>query len=274
MQNNNNQDTGDVLRYWRKVRKVSQLELALDCDTSTRHLSCIETGRAHPSRQLLLRLSHQLEIPLRIRNSLLIDKGYSPLYEETGLSAPEMQQAQLVLEKILSASSPFPAIVLAPNFDIQLMNEPFIKFCRTFIKEPDALIPQQANLLTLLFHPDGLRDNIVELPKIYQIMSSRAQRMLRAGDRGGKLAAVLEEINRYRPLAQEPVAQENNPAGFPQLIMPIHFNNGVHNVRLYTTCATLGSPLNITLQELHIESCYPTDQPSERFFVELANALT
>ncbi len=264
--------TGELVRYWRRVRRYSQMELSLDCDTSSRHLSCVETGRAYPSRQLLLRICTALDIPLRARNTILIAGGYAPYYRDTGLSDPEMQEARLVLEKILSLHEPYPAMLVDRNWDIVICNTPFKRLVKAFAADYAALEGRQWNLMRLLFHPDAWAPNVANLSNVYAAMMERGRRSLVAGDTNHKLTDLLEEITELRPREHE--AWEGGLRDEiiqPKLIMPVHFCKGDQEVQLFTTVATLGAPLNITLQELTIECGYPIDDASEAFFSSLVS---
>jgi len=272
---------GHLLKYWRQVRNFSQMELALECDTSSRHLSCVETGRAHPSRQLLLSLCSALEIPLRVRNTILISSGYAPLYQDTGLSQPEMREARLVLEKILRLHEPYPAMLIDRCWNIVLHNRTFEALGQAFLKDPALLRSENINLLRLLFHPDGMAQQIDNLAYVYDTMMERARRTLIVGDPNNQLNRLLEEIADYRPKENDRMSSDHNrlkalnsaaaaeqtngseQASLPQLIMPVHFRNSEWDIEVFTTVATLGSPLNITLQELQIECAYPVDDSSD-----------
>lgn len=256
---------GELLKYWRKTRNYSQTDLAVDCDTSARHLSCVENERAHPSRHLLLRLCAALEIPLRARNTILIAAGYMPLYKETGLSEPEMNNVRLILEKILAMNEPFPTVLLDRSFNIVLSNQGFGSFIRHFVADQSFLDEGELNLLRLLFHPRGAATHLVNLPYVYNTMVERVRRGMMAGGVDTPLSEVLEEIRAYRP--KEEVSEEDNLA---QLVMPIHLKKNDKELSLFTVSATLGAPLDITLQELLLESAFPTDADSEQFLRALA----
>jgi len=255
---------GGLLKYWRKQRGVNQSELALDCDTSSRHLSCVETERAQPSRHLLLRLCAALEVPLRARNSILISAGYAPLYRETGLSDPEMAQVRQLLETILRSNAPYPTMLLDGNMDIVMRNPYFDHLYHLFADDPGMLEKEKPNLLLLLFREGGFRRSIVNLGYVYQNMVERARRSLLTGAPDNRLREVLREVNTLAP--------EDMPGSerlLAQIIMPLHLRKGPLELELSTTSATLGSNLNITLQELFIETAYPLGEASEQTYNEI-----
>jgi len=250
---------GDLLKYWRKLAGISQIDLALACDTSSRHLSCVETERAHPSRHLLLRLCTTLDIPLRARNSILISAGYAPLYEKTGLSDPEMAEARQMLVNILRISDPNPTMLLDNNMDIVMYNDGLEKLFTFFLVDPNMLLQEEKpNLNRLVLHPNGLAPYIIGYQRIYQVMMERARRSLLTRAPDQRLREILRELIQYAP---EDKAPEEMPVA--QLVMPLVMERDGLRVSLATTSATLGSSLNLTLQELFIETAYPTDEYSE-----------
>ncbi len=262
--------TGELLRYWRRVRRYSQMELSLECDTSSRHLSCVETGRAFSSRQLLLRICNVLEIPLRARNTILMAGGYTPYYQDTGLSDLEMRDARIVLEKILTLHEPYPAMLIDRCWNIVLCNTGFKNLVRTFSDNYPAFENTQWNLMRLLFHPDAWSSSVVNLSSVYATMMERGRRSLVAGDNNDKLTELLDDITELRPTEHERwLSEEEDENNQAKLIMPLHFRKGDQEANMITTVATLGAPLNITLQELQIECGYPADDASEVFFQSL-----
>jgi transcriptional regulator with XRE-family HTH domain len=258
---------GEQLRYWRKFRGINQSGLALDCDTSSRHLSCVETERAQPSRHLLLRLCAALDIPLRARNSILISAGYAPLYHETGLSDPEMAQAKELLTNILKSNEPYPTMLLDGNMDIVMRNPYFDLLFRAFSDRPEMLDEEQPNLLLLLFREGGFRAYINNLPYVFQVMVERARRSLLTGAPGNRLREVLREVAQ---LAPEDMPGQEPPLA--QIIMPLQLSRDGLALELSTTSATLGSNLNITLQELFIETAYPLGDDSTRAYEQFCKA--
>ena len=250
---------GDLLKYWRKYAGVSQIDLALECDTSSRHLSCVETERAHPSRHLLLRLCATLDVPLRARNSILISAGYAPLYERTGLSDPEMAEARCMLENILRINEPNPTMLLDNNMNIVMYNKGLEKIFTFFLVDPDMLLQEEnPSLIRLTLHPNGLASHIIGFDRIYRVMMERARRSLLTGAPDQRLREVLRELIQYAPEDKTP--EENLVA---QLVMPLVLERDGRRVSLATTSATLGSSLNLTLQEVFVETAYPADQASE-----------
>jgi transcriptional regulator with XRE-family HTH domain len=251
---------GDLLKYWRKRAGISQIDLALDCDTSARHLSCVETERAHPSRHLLLRLCATLDIPLRARNSILISAGYAPLYEKTGLSDPEMAEARAMLENILRINEPNPTMLLDNNMDIVMYNKGLKAILTFFLHDPSMLLEQEKpNLIRLVLHPDGLARYVSNFDLVFRVMMERGRRSLLTGAPDQRLREILRELIQYSPEDKVP---EESPVA--QLVMPLTMERDGRRLSIATTSATLGSNLNVTLQELFIETAYPVDEASEK----------
>jgi transcriptional regulator with XRE-family HTH domain len=250
---------GNLLKYWRNWAGVSQIDLALECDTSSRHLSCVETERAHPSRHLLLRLCTTLDIPLRARNSILISAGYAPLYEKTGLSDPEMAEARQVLSNILRTSEPNPTMLLDSNMDIVMYNNGLKSIFTFFLHNPNMLLEdEKPNLIRLVLHPEGLARYVVDFDRVFWVLMERGRRSLLTRAPDQRLRAVLREMNQYA--AEDKPPEQHSVA---QLVMPLALERDGRRISLATTSATLGSNLNVTLQELFIETAYPIDEASE-----------
>jgi len=153
---------GDLLREWRQRRRLSQLDLAIGANVSSRHLSFVETGRAKPSREMILHLAEYLDVPLRDRNALLLAGGYAPAYPERTLEAPELKAVQAALERVLKAHEPYPAVVVNRWWELVAANQGIGLFTRHV--RPDLLEPP-ANVLRLSLHPDGMAPRLANLPE-------------------------------------------------------------------------------------------------------------
>lgn len=259
-----NQTVGQLLKHWRNQRGLSQMALALQGDTSARHLSFIETGRASPSRELVLKLCEVLEIPLRARNTLLISANYAPLYQETGLSEPEMHDVRKILTLILAKSDPYPAMLIDHNMNIIMSNKSWKAVSTLMVNDPSLLEGESYNLLHLMTDPAGLRANLVNIEYAYYTVLERARRALGTGTADERLRQLVENMEQHKP-----DVIPTNESLLPQLVMPLHFKKGDIELRLFTTVATLGAPLNITLQELYIESGYPMDEATNQQLQQL-----
>jgi transcriptional regulator with XRE-family HTH domain len=259
------QSVGEILRHWRRLKSTSQMQLALDSGTSSRHLSCVETGRAQASSALLLRLAEVLDMPLRARNSLLNTAGFKSYYSETGLSEPEMAEARQVLEKILQSHQPYPAMLLDPCFNILLYNQAFDYLVRYFIKDNSVIKKKPWNMMQLIFHPDGWAPYIENLEEVFRANIDRARQGLSATGENKMLSKLVNDMADWCP--KEYQAWETRESeSLPKIVLPVHYLKNTQRLSLFTTTATLGSPNSITLRELQIESGYPINEAGEMFF--------
>jgi transcriptional regulator with XRE-family HTH domain len=249
---------GRILREWRSVRAMSQLDLALRAGFSARHLSFVETGRTQPSRQALLAIAEALQMPLRERNRLLEAAGYAHIYRETPLGAEEMTHIRGVLQFILDRHMPYPALVLDRHSNALMGNSASARLFDALI-DPQ-LVSGHTNLLRAVFHPDGVRRWIVNWDEVAQRVWSRAEAELGHGE-DPQAAALLSEIRGYAGSAITAApASTLRPA---DLLLPVHIRKDDLELRLFTTIMTLGTPRDITLQELRVESFFPADPASE-----------
>lgn len=258
---------GELLKKWRSMRNLSQLDLAVRAETSARHLSFIETGRGRPSKGLLLRLADVLEIPLRARNALLESAGFASCYSETGLSEPEMEQVRKTLEFICRATEPYPVMIIDRYWNILMANEAMQRITEIFIVDQEMLTEARLNLMRLVLHPRGWRKNIENIIEFEPYMASRVSRALNTDPHDKKMRALWDEICTYSD--DDETSSSSSWNGLPQLLKPIHLKNNGVELKLFTTIATLGAPQDITLQELRIECGFPVDEHSEQCLQKL-----
>jgi transcriptional regulator with XRE-family HTH domain len=260
---------GELLRHWRMLRRLSQLDLAVDAEISTRHLSFIETGRAQPSRDMVLLLARALDVPLRDRNDLLTAAGYAPLYRESGLDAPALAQARHALEFILRQQEPYPALVLDRHWNVLKVNEASARFQTHFLEPAEVATLGTPNAMRLMFHQRALRPWIVNWEPTAASMIQWLHRDVVSGFGGAPSKALLDELLAYPdvPRHWRTLDVEASTAPF----LPIEFRRRDLSLRYFTTLTSLGTPHDITLQELRIESFFPADEATERRSRELAN---
>jgi len=243
------------LRYWRQHRGWSQLELAGRADISQRHLSFLELGRAAPSRDMVLRLATTLDIPLRQHNALLIAAGFAPVWRETTLDAPELAEVREAIDLILAQQEPFPAVVLDRHWNLLRANGGAVRLVE-FLAGP--LAPGAAvNLADALVGPDVLRPYLLNWAEVVRHFL-RSVEADAAADGRPETAALLGRL-----LSYDGVREILKPAPTPAAtgpVLPMHFRKGDVSLKLFTTIATLGTPQDITAQELRIESFFPMDQ--------------
>jgi transcriptional regulator with XRE-family HTH domain len=248
---------GDMLRDWRQRRRKSQLDLALDADISARHLSFVETGRSQPSRELLLALAEELDVPLRERNQLLLAAGYAPVFRETGLASAEMAPVRAALDKILAAHAPFPAVVVDRRWDLVTGNQPAMQLLGSLVA-PSLLVPP-INTLRVSLHPDGLAPHILNLAEFGAHLLLRLRRQAQAtGDPA--LTELHDELRRY-PGVVAGDGTEASPASL--LFIPMRVRLGDRDLSFFSTVATFGTAVDITVADLAIESFFPADRATE-----------
>lgn len=246
---------GDLLRTWRTRQRMSQLDLACLADVSTRHLSCVETGRSRPSRSFLLHVAEHLDVPLRGRNDLLVAGGFRPLYGETDLDSPAMAPVRQALDLVLGHHEPYPAVVVDRGWDLVLANQG-----ATLLLEgvaPEVLQPG-VNVLRAALHPDGLGGRIRDLDVFSGHVLGRLRRQLAlTGD------PVLQAL--YDELALLPGVREVEPfTDHPGVVLPVQLDTPDGVLSFFTTAATFGTAADVTLSELTVESFFPADAETER----------
>ena len=234
---------------------MSQLTLALDADISTRHLSCLETGRAQPSREMLLRLAEALEIPLRERNTLLQAAGHAPLYRQTSLDAPEMEAACQAVDLLLQQQEPYPAIVIDRYWNTLRMNSGTRHFLGRF-PICDSVNPH--NGVRFVFHPKGLRPFIENWESAAARIIQRVHREAVANPSDETMKCFLEELLSYPAVPSRWRVLDLDDLPPPFLTIDYRWNNST--LRLFSTITSFGTPQDVALQEMRIESFFPADE--------------
>lgn len=249
---------GELLREWRERRRLSQLELALQAEVSTRHLSFLETGRSRPSRDMILHLAGQLDVPLRERNFMLLAGGYAPVYRETALDLPEMSAIRVALRQLLAGHQPYPALVVDRRWNLIEANASFAVLTEG---AAPALLAPPCNVLRLAMHPDGLAPRTVNLGEWRAHVLGRLRRaVVRSGD--AELARLLEELRRY-PCDQP--APDTELPGPGDVAVPLRIRHNGRQLTFIAVIATFGTPLDITVADLVIESFFPADPETATF---------
>jgi transcriptional regulator with XRE-family HTH domain len=249
---------GSQIRAWRQSRRLSQFELASRAGFSVRHVSFIETGRSHPSREAMLALGEVLDLTFREQNRLLEAAGFARVFRETPLTAVEMAHMRGMLQLILDRHLPYPALVVDRHWNCLMGNRAAIQFFAALMSP--ELSASQNNVLRSTFHPEGTHRWIVNWPEVGCHLMSRAEReMGSAEDPVG--AALLAEMRSYASVSA--TAPSPTASRYGDLLLPIHIRKGDLDLRLFTTIMTLGTPQDVTLQELRIETFFPADQASE-----------
>jgi transcriptional regulator with XRE-family HTH domain len=256
---------GALLREWRAARRVSQFHLALEAGTSSRHLSCIETGRAHPSRAMVARLAEALEMPLRERNALLLAAGYSPEYAETDLDAPELAQVRRAIDFIIEHQEPYPAFVLNRRWDILAANRAAARVA-AFLVGGSA----HTNMLRQFFDPADIRAAVVNWEEIAGDLLRHLHDEVAATPSDARARALLDEVCGYPGV---PARWRERPLDSPPPpVLTVVFRKGGTELRFFSTIARFGTPRDVTVDELRIECVFPGDEATAELCRSLAHA--
>ncbi|MCA9705092.1 MAG: helix-turn-helix transcriptional regulator [Myxococcales bacterium] len=255
---------GPLLRRWRSTRGMSQLALAQQAEVSTRHISCVENGKAQPSREMVLVLASALDVPLRERNALLVAAGFAPVYRESEIAEPQMAHVRRALDFILERQEPYPALVLDRSWNLRLANRGTQRLLAAMPVDLAALGPLASNALHLLFHPAGLCRYVVNWDEVARVVLARLLHEAQHDALGLPLRPLVHALMRYPGVPQR--CTEPSPADASQVLIPIHVRHDGVELRLFTTLTTLGTPIDITAQELRIECYYPADDATEAWF--------
>jgi transcriptional regulator with XRE-family HTH domain len=244
---------GELLRGWRQRRHRSQLDLATDAEVSTRHLSFVETGRSRPSRELVLHLAEHLEVPVRERNALLLAAGYAPVHRETPLDDAAMGPVRVALDRLLEAHAPFPALIVNRRHELVLANGPAAAFLEGIAP---SLLEPPINVLRVSLHPDGMAPRIANLDEWGSHLRSQLHREARQ-TADPALLALEEELASY-PGVGSVATEVPDPAR--ALFVPLRLRTPDGGMlSFFSTIATFGTAVDITLAELSIESFFPAD---------------
>jgi transcriptional regulator with XRE-family HTH domain len=244
---------GDLLREWRQRRHISQLDLACDADISTRHLSFLETGRSQPSRDMVLRLAEHLEIPLRERNLLLVSAGFAPVFPERKLADPALDAARKAIDLVIAGHEPYPALAIDRHWTLVTSNSAVTRLLTGI--DPQLLQPP-VNVLRLSLHPAGLAPRIANLAEWRAHLLARLRQQIAA-----TADAVLIEL--LRELSELPMPDGGKfrhltsvPAG---VVVPFQLKTDSGTLSFISTTTVFGTPVDVTLSELAIESFFPAD---------------
>jgi transcriptional regulator with XRE-family HTH domain len=258
---------GALLQYWRKARQLSQLALATQAQISSRHLCFVETGRANPSRDMVLLLADTLDVPLRERNALLLAAGFAPLYPESKLDAPALGAVRQALDAILRQQEPFPAVVMNRCWDVVQTNQAATRFFGFLLGEHAARAP--SNVLKLFFHPELVKPFVGNWLAVAQSLVQRVHREALAGTLDEATRTVLAEVLSY-PGVPATLRQPSPSAPSLVPVIPVSFEKSGQKFDFFSAITTLGTPQDITLQELRIECFFPSNDATAHAARELA----
>jgi transcriptional regulator with XRE-family HTH domain len=257
---------GDLLRHWRAVRGKSQLDLACDAATTPRYVSFVETGRAQPSRQMVVRLARALDVPLRERNDLLVAAGFAPLYSLEPLDSPLMARVEQALASILASHDPFPAVVMDRAWNLLRANDGAAGlFGRLFAPEP---VPADANVLRLVIEPGRVRQSLRNWASVVPALLERARREAVGGvlDRDtAELVAALRDRHDVADLLASPDTSRSDAP-----VIDLRFTVAGAELSFFSVISTIGTPIDVTAQELRIEAFFPADDATRSRWPEIA----
>ena len=252
---------GGLLRQWRARRRLSQLALAVEAEISPRHLGFLELGRARPSADMVQRLSLSLDLSLRDQNVLLIAAGYAPRYSETGLGAPGLAQARRALEFMLRQQEPYPALVLDRYWNVLMANEATKRVQEYFLDLTAVAELGPQNAMRLLLHPRAFRPYIVNWEAMAPALIQWLHREVVNGAGDEPMRRLLDELLSYPGVPRHWRSADLDAATAP--FLAIEFRKNDLMLRFFTTLTSFGTPHDVTLQELRIESFFPTDEETE-----------
>lgn len=255
---------GRRLKEWRGRRGLSQLDLALAARTTQRHVSFIESGRASPSRDMILRICDTMSIPLRQQNALLLAAGYAPVWSERDLSAPDLAMIDTALDYMLAQHEPYAAFVVDRRWNLLRANRGAVAMTEFLVGPlPATPAPEPVNLAIALISADGLRPLIANWEEVAHYFLRSVQSDARnEGD-----PEILALLDRLLALPDVAGLVEETPAAQTQApVLPVHFERGDTSFRLFSTIATLGTPRDVTLQEVRVECFFPMDTVTAELF--------
>jgi|SRR5262245_8036008 len=246
------QPVGNLLRDWRRRRHLSQLDLACEAEISTRHLSFLETGRSLPSREMLLHLAEQLEIPLRDRNNLLVAAGYAPVFQERPLADPALQAARKIIDLVLAGHEPYPALAVDRHWNLIAANRtiPFL-----IAGVDNSLLEPPVNVLRLSLHPGGLAPRIANLAEWRLHLLTRLRRQIELSA-DPVLAELFDELSGY-PISGG--KKDDSQIDYAGVAVPFQFATERGILSFLSTTTVFGTPIDITLSELALESFFPAN---------------
>ena len=250
---------GEHLREWRQRRHLSQLDLASDAEISARHLSFVETGRSAPSREMVLKLAERLDVPLRERNVLLVAAGFAPAFPQRSLDDPALRQAREAIGLVLKAHEPNPALAYDRHWNLVAANRMLAPILEGV---PPKLLSPPLNILRLAFHPEGLAPRTVNLGEWAAHLLERLHRQCEA-------TADPELIKLYNDLRSYPLPSRAAPVSADNVAIPFKLRHNGEVLSFISTTMVFGTPVDVTLSELALETFFPADELTARRLKEM-----
>ncbi|MFC4763447.1 helix-turn-helix domain-containing protein [Dyella koreensis] len=257
---------GDLLREWRRHRRLSQLELAAEAEISTRHLSFVESGRSQPSRDMILHLAEYLDVPLRERNALLVAAGFAPAFRERPMDDPALNAARRMIDLLLKGFEPYPALAIDRHWNLVTCNQATLRLMAGI---PEALLTPPINVLRLSLHPAGLAPRIRNLAQWRAHLLDRLRRQIDASH-DPQLIELLRELRALSPPALDEADAIEGPG--TDIAVPMLLEVGGSVLSMISTTTVFGTPVDITLAELALESFVPADEATAQKLREMAQS--
>lgn len=248
---------GPLLREWRQRRRLTQLDLGLAADVSARHLSFLETGRSRPSREMVLHLSEELDVPLRGRNELMIAAGYAPAYSEHGFEDDELSEVRRSLQLILTGHEPNPAVLVDGSWNLVAANRAAAVLVE--LVDPE-LLTGRPNVLRASLHPRGLAPHVEDLDEYAAHLVSRLRRQAERSATTGLRALLGELVGYCRDAGIDPTAQPRD-----RIVLPLRINHPDGRLAFFSTVSVLGAPLDVTLDEVAVETFFAADESTAAY---------
>jgi transcriptional regulator with XRE-family HTH domain len=263
-------DFAAALRYWRDKRGYSQLRLSSESGISQRHISFLESGRSQPSREMVLKLGIVLDIPLRERNVMLLAAGYAPAYRERSLSDPELASVKQALDFMLAQQAPYPALVVDRLWNLVMANTPAVMMMRWLLDMPEhmPLPPEGVNVLKLMLDPNGVRKHLQNWEEVCADLLHWIQREAMSDGLGSEAANLLHELTAFPGISAATRMANLDARALP--FLPVQIRKDGVALNLFTSIATMGTPHDVTVHELRIESFFPADEITARWFKDRA----
>jgi transcriptional regulator with XRE-family HTH domain len=256
---------GDLLREWRQRRHLSQLALACEAGISTRHLSFLETGRSLPSREMILHLAERLNIPLREQNVLMLAAGYAPTFPERPLEDPALRPMRKAIDLVLAGHEPFPAIAVDRHWTLIAANKTIAPLIEGASAE---LLRPPINVLRLGLHPEGIARRIINFPEWHSHLVARLRHQIDV-TADPDLKRLMSEILSY-PRPDSSTKSMPTPENYAGVVVPLQMTTGDGILSFFSTTTVFGTPVDVTLAELALESFFPTDDATAETLLRLA----
>jgi transcriptional regulator with XRE-family HTH domain len=258
---------GDLLRYWRGVRRMSQLDLASEAGTTPRYVSFVETGRSQPSRQMVVRLARALDVPLRERNGLLVAAGYAPMYALEPLGSPQLGRVDAALTMMLDQHEPFPAVVMDRGWDLLRANRGAqLLFGGLLGDEP---MPEPANVLRLMVEPGPVRRGVRNWSSVVPALLDRARREAIGGVLDRATADLVARLGERPDVAALLAVTDASPPTVP--VVDVSFGLDGETLDFFSVVSTIGTPVDVTAEELRVEAFFPSDEATRETWRRLAS---